>query len=403
MKIENCYSVSEINTIVKGIFKYPLFQNITIKGEISNYRGRNKSGHIYFSLKDEKSVINVAIFRNDTYALNFEPKNGDFVYAFGDLSSYPPSGTYQLICKEMMLQGQGDLFLKKELLKEKLSKEGLFLEEHKKELPKYPESITIITGKNSAAAKDFEFNINRRYPISKVTTYYTLVQGHDAPREIIKALHEAENSNPDVIILGRGGGSSDDLIAFDDENLVREVYNCKIPIITAIGHEINLSLCDLVADKHASTPTGAAELAVPNIEDVLKNLFQIGSYSYSLIKNKLSTFESRLSTIKSKKCFADVEYVFEDRINFLQNTKITINSLINTCLDKNLKRIEILSTKLHLVNPSNILDKGYSLLFTKDGEVVKEINELKNGDDILIKTRGGKIIVKVEEVVLNGK
>ena len=403
MKIENCYSVSEINTIVKGIFKYPLFQNITIKGEISNYRGRNKSGHIYFSLKDEKSVINVAIFRNDTYALNFEPKNGDFVYAFGDLSSYPPSGTYQLICKEMMLQGQGDLFLKKELLKEKLSKEGLFLEEHKKELPKYPESIAIITGKNSAAAKDFEFNINRRYPISKVTTYYTLVQGHDAPREIIKALHEAENSNPDVIILGRGGGSSDDLIAFDDENLVREVYNCKIPIITAIGHEINLSLCDLVADKHASTPTGAVELAVPNIDDVLKNLFQIGSYSYSLIKNKLSTLESRLSTIKSKKCFADVEYVFEDRINFLQNTKITINSLIYTCLDKNLKRIEILSTKLHLVNPSNILDKGYSLLFTKDGEVVKEINELKNGDDILIKTRGGKIIVKVEEVVLNGK
>lgn len=403
MKIENCYSVSEINTIVKGIFKCPLFQNITLKGEISNYRGRNKSGHIYFSLKDEKSVISVAIFRNDTYALNFEPKNGDFVYAFGELSSYPPSGTYQLICKEMMLQGQGDLFLKKELLKEKLSKEGLFLEEHKKELPKYPESIAIITGKNSAAAKDFEFNINRRYPISKVNTYYTLVQGHDAPQEIIKALHEAEKSNPDVIILGRGGGSSDDLIAFDDENLVREVYNCKIPIITAIGHEINLSLCDLVADKHASTPTGAAELAVPNIDDVLKNLFQIGTYSYSLIKNKLSTLESRLSTIKSKKCFTDIEYVFNDRIIFLKNTKNTINSLIKACLDKNLKRVEILSTKLRLVNPSNILDKGYSLLFTKDGEVVKEINELKNGDNIFIKTRGGKLIVKVEEVVLNDK
>ena len=296
------YSISQINEYIKVLFDNTItLKGIYLKGEISNYKGRNKSGHIYFTLKDDKSSLNAVLFKYDSFSLNFEPKNGDEVLVYGSISSYPPSGTYQIICKSITPYGVGASFLKKEALKQKLFKEGIFDSEHKKKIPAFPMKIGIITAKNSAAALDFDFNIKRRFPLVETIFYFSLVQGENAAADLIKNLTKADNDNLDLLIIGRGGGASEDLSAFDDENLVRCIYNLKTPIISAVGHEINQSLCDLVSDKYASTPTGAAEMAVPDVEDILTDLRQQKSYLDSLLMSKIAVLENKILSIKPRK------------------------------------------------------------------------------------------------------
>ena len=272
---ENSISISEVNEYIKEIFDNSLgLQNIILRGEISNFNGVNRSGHIYFTLKDDKSSIKAVIFKYDVQFLDFDPKDGDNVFAIGSISSYPPNGTYQIIIKRMMSNGDGDILLKKELLRKKLDKEGLFDADHKLPLPKFPIRIAVITGLNSAAAKDIEVNILRRFPLCTITQFNSLVQGQEAAKDLINQINLSSESNPDLIIIARGGGSIEDLSAFDDEDLVRTIYICKIPIISAVGHEINKTFCDFVADGYASTPTGAAELAVPDCIDILEEIKQ---------------------------------------------------------------------------------------------------------------------------------
>lgn len=404
MKTEQFYSVTQINKTIKELFdNIPLFRNITIKGEVSNFHGRNKSGHLYFSLKDDTSSLSVAIFKYDALRLNVEFKNGDLVYATGSLSSYPTNGTYQLICRDIRIEGDGDLLKKKELLKKKLFQEGLFDAAHKKELPLYPEKIAIITGKNSAAAKDFVFNINRRYPVAKIDLFYSLVQGEEAPKELISSLEKAILSKPDLIIIGRGGGSTDDLEAFDDEMLVRAIYDCNIPVISAVGHEINLSLCDLVADKHASTPTGAAELAVPDVEDVFDEINQKSNYLDSLINYSLTSLEKRLYQLKSNKVFTDLSSILN-----VYNEKIEkYNTILNSSLISSFKscknKINHYKQAIELINPSNLLEQGYSMLFSKDGQVLTSVNSLSNDDEVIIKLKDGEILTQVKEKLSYGK
>ena len=398
------YSVSQVNQYIKDIFDNiePL-RNITIRGEISNCRGRNKSGHIYFSLKDDNCIISAVIFKFDTLKLTFEPKNGDDVIVTGSISSYPPSGTYQIIIKEAQLFGKGEILLRKEMLKQKLFSEGLIDESHKKKLPLYPNKIAIITGKNSAAAKDFEFNILRRYPLCEIVNYYSLVQGNDAPEDLIKNLLKAEESNPDLIIIGRGGGSSDDLSAFDDENLVRALYNCKIPTISAVGHEINLSLCDLVCDLHVSTPTGAAEAAVPDIKQIEEDLEQDNNYLKSIIMRKISDAEKEINRLSSSKYFSQASLIFdsyEQKVNELDN-KITIN--LKHLIDSLDFKLNSLTSELALANPTNILNKGYSIAFNEEGRVIKTVKGINENDSIKLKVADGFIKSKVLEVNKNGK
>lgn len=399
MELENCYSVTQINEIVKSVFdNIPLFNKLTLKGEISNYRGKNKSGHLYFSLKDEKSAISAVMFKYDTYNLDFEPKNGDEVIVTGSLSSYAPSGTYQIICRSISLYGKGLLLLKKQALKEKLFKMGIFDKEHKKNIPPFPQKIAIITGKNSAAAKDFEFNLNRRFPITKIDIFYSLVQGEEAPKDLIKNLNNAINSNPDLIIIGRGGGSEDDLNAFDNEELVLAIYNSNIPVISAVGHEINLSLCDLVADAYASTPTGACEIAVPDINDVILDLSQKENYLYTLINKVITKKENELLKLSKSKCLVDIQNIFILYHEKINNYKEKIQKSLNYKINNAINELNYKIKTLELVNPQNILKKGFSITYTSDGKIVKDISCVNENDAIKTKIGNGEIISTVKEI-----
>ena len=403
MENKTYYSISQINEFIKLLFdNTEPFKDICLKGEISNFKGANRSGHLYFTLKDEKSSINAVLFKFDALRLKFTPKNGDEVIVRGSISSYPPSGTYQIICKSIESFGIGQLLLKKEELKKKLFAEGLFDEEHKKSLPKFPKKIAIITGKNSAAAIDFKFNIERRYPICEIKLFYSLVQGENAPKDLIRNLFEAVSISPDIILIGRGGGASEDLNAFDDENLVREIYNCKIPIISAVGHQINQTLCDLVADKYASTPTGAAELAVPDINEIIEDLKYMDNFISSEINRKINTCEREIKYISESKYFVNVLNLFDsykDRINIIEE-KIE-NQIKNKVISKE-KELKYIENHLESLNPNNILSKGYSIIY-KDGKAISDITELKKEDNINIKIKGGEVTAKIEEVKENGE
>ncbi len=390
------YSISQVNEYIKVLFDNTItLKNIYLKGEISNYKGRNKSGHIYFTLKDDKCSINAVLFKYDTFSLDFEPKNGDEVLVLGSISSYPPSGTYQIICKNVSLFGVGDSYLKKELLKKKLFQEGIFNIEHKKQIPSYPINIGIITAKNSAAALDFEFNLKRRFPLANVTIIPSLVQGENAAQDLIKNLTLADEKSYDLLIIGRGGGASEDLSAFDDEGLVRCIYNLKTPIISAVGHEINQTLCDLVADKYASTPTGAAEIAVPNIEDVLYDLSQTKNYLESLINSKITNLENRILKIKNLKYFQNIEGIYETYSNKISSLKDLLNLKISNYLDNFQKKIDLEKRSLELLNPNNLLKKGYSIVTDKDGRVVSSLDNVNIDDSLNIKISDGKILTKV--------
>lgn len=390
------YSISQVNEYIKVLFDNTItLKNIYLKGEISNYKGRNKSGHIYFTLKDDKCSINAVLFKYDSFSLDFEPKNGDEVLVLGSISSYPPSGTYQIICKNVSLFGVGDSYLKKELLKKKLFQEGFFNIEHKKQIPSYPINIGIITGKNSAAALDFEFNLKRRFPLVNVTIIPSLVQGENAAQDLIKNLTVADEKSYDLLIIGRGGGASEDLSAFDDEGLVRCIYNLKTPIISAVGHEINQTLCDLVADKYASTPTGAAEIAVPNIEDVLYDLSQTKNYLESLINSKITNLENRILKIKNLKYFQNIEAIYETYSNKISSLKDLLNLKISNYLDNVQKKIDLEKRSLELLNPNNLLKKGYSIVTDKDGKVVSSLDNVNIDDSLNIKISDGKILTKV--------
>lgn len=404
METKIYYSVSEINNIIKEIFdNLPFLRNISLKGEVSNCRGKNKSGHLYFSLKDQKSTISAVMFKFDTLSLDFMPKDGDEVIVQGSISCYANGGTYQIICKSIKLAGQGDLLLKKEMLKQKLYKEGLFDVTHKKEIPSYPEKIAIITGKNSAAAKDFEFNINRRFPLAHIKIFYSLVQGEEAPRDLIKHIDDAISYNPDLIIIGRGGGSLEDLSAFDDESLVRKIYECPLPIISAVGHEINLSLCDLVADKHASTPTGAAELAVPNILDVIDDIDHYESYLLSLIRNTISELETKLLKLAGSDTLKSVSNIFDKYINKIEEYEKKIDYSMKLRIQSLSNNLEKMEQSLKLLNPSSIVNKGFSIIYNKEGKVVKSIKDLELNSELIIKVSDGTIRSIIKEVNENGE
>lgn len=392
----NYLSISEINELIKAIFdNSDFFKNIWLKGEISNYKGRNKSGHIYFTLKDEKSSINAVLFKFDSFSLEFEPKNGDEVLVFGSISSYPPSGTYQIICRKVLQYGIGQDYLKKEMLKKKLFKEGLFDEEHKKELPPYPTKIAIITGKNSAAALDFEFNIKRRFPICQTDIYFSLVQGENASKDLAQNLIKVNENNYDLIIIGRGGGSSEDLSAFDDEMLVRTIFKLKTPIISAVGHEINKTLCDLVADKYASTPTGAAEIAVPNYLDIIEDLEQQKNYLHSLMVRHLTILENKLLNIKSKKYFQNIEALYDGYFQKLAYLKEKLDDKVKNYINNIDKQVLNYKKNLEILSPENILKKGYSIVKTKDNKIVSDINLVDIDQEIDIRVSNGTISTKV--------
>lgn len=390
-------SVSELNNLIKDLFdNFPFFQSLSIKGELSNWKGKNISGHIYFSLKDSTSTIKCVMFKYDALSLKENLKDGDNVIIQGSLSVYPPSGTYQIIVKKISLKGEGEILLEKKLLIEKLNKEGLFNKEFKKEIPNFPNQIGVIVGKNSAASKDIEYNLTRRWPLSKIKFYYSLVQGESASNDLINKLTIADNDNNDILIIARGGGSIEDLSAFDDENLARQIFVLKTPIISAIGHEINKSICDLVADCYASTPTGACEIAVPNKDNLLQDLLNYKSYFQSLFTQYLSTLTNKLDFMSNNKVFSSISYLYENKLSIIENYKKSFLISINNYLNNKEKEFINLKTTILTLNPKNIMEKGYVIIKDENNKIIKKSCDLnKNINNSTIVFAEEEVKVKI--------
>ena len=369
------YSVSDVNKYIKAVINSDdNLRYISVKGEISNLKyGAN--GHIYFSLKDKDSIISVCLFATYASKLTFKPNNGDEIIALASVDVYPARGTYQLIAISLEPAGKGDILYELELLKKQLASEGLFDASRKKPINLYPDAIGVITAPNSAAIKDIIFNIKRRYPIADIYFFPSQVQGDSAPKELLKAFLESQKYPLDTIIIGRGGGASEDLSAFNDEKLVRAIAESKIPVIAAIGHEIDSTLVDYVADKRASTPTGAAELATVDRRE-LELHFQdaIDSMNNSLI-----------NYVKEKQ---------ETLLDYREDLKDILIEKI--CLLK--QKITLRKEQLDSLSPKNILKRGYSITLDDDGKSITNSASLKAGSKIKTIYADGSTISTVEEV-----
>ncbi len=408
-------SITEVNELVKSILESePLLNDIYVKGEISNIKYHSR-GHIYFSLKDENSKIN-AVFFNATGKLLFDPKDGDSVLVRGRINVYPVSGSYQIVVSEIKLDGIGNLYVLFEELKKKLASEGLFDKEHKKKIPRFPEKIGVITAKEGAAVRDIITTINRRYPLCEIYLFPSLVQGEGAKENIVKMIKKANETDMDVIILGRGGGSIEDLWAFNEEVVAREIYNSKIPIISAVGHEIDYTIADFVADLRAPTPTAAAELAVKNIEDIENYLSDAITRMNTALSNKVDYYEEKINKYKSNYIINNPMKLFEskeNRLNIIKEKLVNISSIFdikekeieyikermlsaykNNIL-KSSNLLEKTKLKLDLINPNNILNKGYSIV-KKDNKIIKSIKDIKIKDNINIVLSDGSILSEVK-------
>ena len=413
-------TVSTLNRYLKNKFDTdPNLGRVSLKGEISNFKGHTR-GHLYFTLKDETSRINAVMFQFNASKLKFKPIDGMTVLVEGKISIYEATGAYQIYVENMEEDGLGNLYLKYEELKKKLAGLGLFNEEHKKKIPKFPEKIGIITAPTGAAVKDILSTIKRRYPICETYLFPCLVQGDLAKDDIVKQINEANNHDLDVLIVGRGGGSIEDLWAFNEEIVAEAIFNSKIPIISAVGHEIDFTIADFVADLRAPTPTGAAEIAVPNIADLNVLISQYKIRTTNLIGHFLKNNKIKLDNLKNSYVLKSPLAVYEQKEQKLSGLLNTLNSIIQNNLQYKINKYtyitknhiinnpeslfisdqnnyNLMLNKLELLNPISILSKGYSVV-KLDDKIIKNIDNIKIGDNLNIKLHQGEIKAKVEKV-----
>ncbi len=422
------YSVSAYNTSIKRYLdNIEELKDVHIKGEISNWKGATR-GHLYFTLKDEESRISVVMFKNAADTLDFTPKEGDKVLVDGRISAYPASGTYQVYINRMRLDGEGDLLKKLEELKKKLAAEGLFDESHKRPIPKFPKKIGVITSSNinQAAVHDIITTINRRYPLCEVILFPAMVQGEQAKFDIVKQIEEAnkEKYELDTLIVGRGGGSIEDLWAFNEEIVARAIYDSRVPIISAVGHDIDYTIADFVADLRAATPTAGAELAVPNLVDVIAYIKQLEIRSNQAVTSKINHLREILNKIKKSYVLENPLASFEIKEQKLDELINRLNTNINNKLDSSKVRLtnilskrivknpedllipkknslELLINKLELLNPLSVIKKGYSVV-ESDSKIIKSVKDVKAKENIKIKVIDGIIKANVEGVENNG-
>ncbi len=413
-------TVSTLNRYLKNKFDTdPNIQRVSLKGEISNFKGHTR-GHLYFTLKDEEGRINAVMFSFNASKLTFVPEDGMKVLVTGRVSVYPPTGSYQIYVEEMESDGLGNLYLMYEALKKELAEKGLFDAGHKKQIPKYPHRIGIVTAPTGAAIKDILSTIKRRYPICETIIFPCLVQGELAKDDIVKAINEAEKYDLDVLIVGRGGGSYEDLWAFNEKVVAYAIYNCTIPVISAVGHEIDFTIADFVADLRAPTPTGAAEMAVPNMADLFTFLEQIKIRCTGTISNKININKKHLLDLKDSYVLKNPLAVYEIKeqklsnlIDILNNTitnklanaklkynHIKENYILNNpeeLLKKKKHDYTLILNKLEILNPISILSKGYSVV-SKDDKTISNTGNISKGDLLNIKLYKGSIKAKVESV-----
>ena len=417
-------------TALTKYIKYKLesdnnLKKVYLKGEISNFKAHS-TGHFYFSIKDENSIIRAIMFNSNVKKLNFIPTEGMKILVTGTISVYPATGSYQIYVDDLIEDGIGNLYVAFEKLKEKLSKEGLFDPKYKKKIPKIPSKIGIVTAKTGAAVKDIISTIRRRFPLCETYLFPCLVQGENASEDIKNKVIQADQYQLDVLIVGRGGGSFEDLNCFNDEALARTIFACKTPIISAVGHEIDFTIADFVADMRAPTPTGAAEMAVPNKMDLLTHVNQLkirldesimkelkyqklvlDSFTNSfVIKNPLLLYQN-----KQQQLDLDIEKINKLILDNIERKKIKLDQFKNNYILNNpvilyqnyMKELNNFLEKLELLNPISVLKKGYSLTYY-NGTILSSIKTVKKDDSLNIRLYDGTLDVVVKNVGgLDGK
>ena len=390
-------TITEVNTYIKSfIDSNSNLQSVYIKGEISNFKNHSR-GHLYFTLKDEGSRLNAVMFYGNAIKLSFTPEDGMNVLIRGRISSYIAQGSYQVYVEEMDLDGVGNLYIEFEKLKEKLYKEGLFNESHKKQIVKYPKRIGVVTAPTGAAVRDIMSTIKRRYPICEVILFPSLVQGSDAAKDIVRNIEIADTYNLDTLIVGRGGGSIEDLWAFNEEIVARAIYNCNTPVISAVGHEPDFTITDFVSDLRAPTPTGAAEMAVPTIHEINTLINQMKIRMEKNIKNLVNKKYIELRSITKSHILKNPLIMYQEKEQKLDTLIDLLNRNIKVVVDNKKHKFEIINNTLKLVNPLNILDNGYSISKCNN-EVLKSTKNISVGSTIHTKLYDGEFISIVKEI-----
>lgn len=389
-------SVSQINFYIKSIIENDgSLQFVLVTGEISNLTVHQRSGHIYLSLKDSNSVISAVMFAGNARRLRFRLENGMKVICRGRISVYEPSGRYQLYIEDMQPDGVGALTLAFEQLKKSLAQKGLFDNAHKKPLPKFPKTIGVITSPTGAAVQDITNIIRRRFPSADIVLAPVLVQGESAPEQLVRAVNKFSASKiADVIIIGRGGGSAEDLWAFNDEQLAYAVYNCETPIISGVGHETDFTICDFVADVRASTPSAAAELAVPDRQELMSYYFKQKQYISAMLDRKIKTAQLRLENQQRRMSASSPKLKAEQLEKQLSAKSEKLTRFMNIYISDKENKLIAAKGKLDGLNPLNVLNRGYAIA-EKDEKIITSSKQLKDGDDFTVILSDGKINAKV--------
>ena len=393
------FTVSELNNRIKTLIDSdPALSSLYVTGELSNYK-TYPSGHHYFSMKDDKATIRCVMFRSSAQNLPFKPENGMKVVALGRISVFERDGQYQLYCTQIIPEGVGALYVAYEQLKEKLSKEGLFDPKYKKPLPPYPERIALVTSSAGAALQDMQRVLKARWPVAEVVIVPTRVQGAEAPAEICQALSYADmRCGADIIITGRGGGSIEDLWAFNDEQVAYTIFRCRTPVISGVGHEPDFTISDFVADVRAATPSNAAELAVPDIVEVKRSIHMAQAKTTRSLVQLLVQSRQRLNNYAEKR-------VLQDPINYIQDKRLALDYSLRNLIaiaekvtaEKREGYIRLIS-KLDALSPLKVLSRGFAIVSREDGTVIKSAAQTKIGEKVDIRLNKGGISCTIQRI-----
>ncbi|WP_409254356.1 exodeoxyribonuclease VII large subunit [Bacillus sp. SCS-153A] len=444
METPQYLTIQALTKYIKRKFdKDPHLSGIYVKGEISNFK-RHSSGHMYFTLKDEKARILAVMFSSANASMKFRPENGMKVLIRGDISVYEAGGQYQIYVKEMQPDGIGDLFLAYQQLKEKLERQGLFDETRKKALPKFPRKIGVITSPTGAAVRDIITTIERRYPLGEILVYPALVQGEKASRSVADCIRRAnENREIDVLIVGRGGGSIEELWAFNEERVALAISESAIPVISAVGHETDFTIADFAADMRAPTPTAAAELAVPHIDDLLERVLSRKVMLIRGMKARLNSEKSRLKNVSSSIVFRNPRRLYEQKIEAVDRLTDTLNRTQQMRMQTHRDKLARLSSGLQRVHPGRlweqkheehlrmkkqlqaqflniikqkqsdfsrtistlealsplrVMDRGYSLVYSVNEKLVKTKEAVKEGEKVTVHLQDGKLHCRIDSI-----
>ena len=393
-------TVSQLNEYVKMLMdSNPILKNVWIKGEISNFKNHYSTGHFYFSLKDDNAIVRAVMFRSYAQKVQFSPRDGMKVLIHGRVSAFVRDGQYQIYADEIVPDGIGSLYLAFEQLKSRLAERGLFDESRKKPLPRYPERIGIVTSPTGAAIQDMLNILGRRFPCAEIVIYPAQVQGAEAPPQLIRGVEYFNATrSADVIIIGRGGGSAEDLWAFNDERLALCIAASEIPVISAVGHESDFTICDFVADRRAPTPSAAAELAVPDGNELMRRLEAVANKLGTTLLQKIQNGKNNLKYLRESGVLSSAAPLLSEKRMGLLYLARQMDTDMNNAVRLSATGLSSVAARLESRNPLSVLSRGYSVTSDAEGNAIRSVSDVKQNDEISIRVRDGKIKATVKSI-----